>query len=112
MTFRTPASRKSLITRSAFFSPRLCGTFLRSVLYPAWVNIVCMAVRMCSCAPIVAPACCVRFFGESVAESVNSLAFARAFVMCELVQVRDGQSQLLAVEGCPVLKHFLFVEVV
>ena len=49
---------------------------------------------------------------EVVAESVNSTAFARAFVMCELVQVRDGQSQLLAVEGCPVLKHFLLVEFV
>jgi hypothetical protein len=30
MTFRTPASWKSLIKRSAFFSPRLCGTFLGS----------------------------------------------------------------------------------
>ena len=59
MTFRTPASRKSLITRSAFFSPRLCGTFLQSVLYLAWANIFFTAVSMCSCAPIVAPACCV-----------------------------------------------------
>jgi hypothetical protein len=56
MTFRTPASWKSLITRS----------------------------------------------GE---------AFARAFVMSERAQVRNGQSQLLAVEGCPVLKYFLLVEV-
>jgi hypothetical protein len=39
---------------------------------------------------------------EVVAENV---------VMCELAQVRDGQSQLLTVEGCPVLKHFLLVEV-
>jgi hypothetical protein len=38
MTFRTPANWKSMITRSAFFSPRLCGTFLRSVRYPALVN--------------------------------------------------------------------------
>jgi hypothetical protein len=62
---------------------------------------------------------------EVVAENVNSKAFARAFVMYELVQVRDGHSQLLAVmmmpficsfrnkneDGCPVLKHFLLVEV-
>ena len=31
MTFRMPSSRKSLTWRSAFFIPRLCGTFLRSV---------------------------------------------------------------------------------
>jgi hypothetical protein len=37
MTFRTPASWKSLIKRSAFYSPRQCDTFLRSVLYPALV---------------------------------------------------------------------------
>jgi len=48
---------------------------------------------------------------EVVAEHVDSEAFARAFVMFERDQVRDGQSQLLAVEGCPVLKHFLLVEV-
>jgi len=55
-------------------------------------------------------ACCVQqLLTEVVAENVNSKALARAFVMCELVQERDGQSQLLAVEGCPVLKHFLLL---
>ena len=42
---------------------------------------------------------------EVVAEYVDSEAFGRAFVMLERAQ--DGQSQLLSVEGCPVLKHFL-----
>ena len=46
---------------------------------------------------------------EVVAEYVDSEAFARAFVMLERAQ--DGQSQLLSVEGCPVLKHFLLVEI-
>jgi hypothetical protein len=41
------------------FSPRLCGTCLRSVLYPASLNSLCRAVSMCSCAPDLAPACCV-----------------------------------------------------
>jgi hypothetical protein len=48
---------------------------------------------------------------EVVAKNVKSKAYARAFLMYKLVQVRDGQSQLLAVDGCPVLKHFLLVEV-
>jgi hypothetical protein len=61
---------------------------------------------MCSCAPIVAPAGMLRATVQVVAENVDSTAFARAFVMCEFVQVRDGQSQLLAVEGCPVLSTF------
>jgi len=46
-----------------------------------------------------------------VAEFVNSKAFARGFVVSERLQVRDGQSQLLAVPRCPVLNHFLLVEV-
>jgi hypothetical protein len=49
-----------LTTRSAFLSPRLWGTCLRSVLYPAMVNSRCTAVSMCSWAPVVAPACCVQ----------------------------------------------------
>ena len=52
MTFRTPASWKSIIKRSGFFIPRLYGTFFRSVLYPALVNSLCWAVSMCSCAHI------------------------------------------------------------
>ena len=41
--------RKSLSTRSAFFSPRLCGTCVRSVLYPAMVNVLCSKyVRVCA----------------------------------------------------------------
>ena len=35
---RPNTCRKSLSARSAFFSPRLCGTCLRSVLYPALVK--------------------------------------------------------------------------
>ena len=38
---------------------------------------------------------------EVVAKNVDSKAFAWAFVMCELAQVLDWQSQLLAAEGCP-----------
>ena len=48
---------------------------------------------------------------EVVAEYVDSEAFACAFVMLERAQLRDGHSQLLAVEGCPVPKHFLLVEI-
>jgi hypothetical protein len=35
---------------------------------------------------------------EVVAKNVDSKAFAWAFVMCELAQVLDWQSQLLAAE--------------
>jgi len=98
MTSRMPSSRKSLTCRSAFFIPRLCGTFLRSVVYPAWLNSRCKAVRMCSCAPVVAPACCVR---GGDCRTVKSKAIARACVVFELEQVRDGQSQLLAVPRYP-----------
>jgi hypothetical protein len=38
---------------------------------------------------------------------VNSEAIAGACVVFELEQVRDGQSQLLAVPRYPVLNHFL-----
>ena len=38
---------------------------------------------------------------EVVTKVVNSEAFARAFVMFELGQVRDRQSQGLAVDGDP-----------
>ena len=43
MMSRIPSNEKSLIQRSAFLSPRLCGTCLRTVLKPAWVNIFCRA---------------------------------------------------------------------
>ena len=47
---------------------------------------------------------------EVIAVLVNSKAIARACVVFELEQVRDGQSQLLAVPRNPVLTHFLLVE--
>jgi hypothetical protein len=47
---------------------------------------------------------------EVIAVLVNSKAIARACVVFELEQVRDGQSQLLAVPRYPVLNHFLIVE--
>lgn len=37
---------------------------------------------------------------------INSEAFTPTFVMFELGQVRDGQCQILAVAGGPVLMHF------
>ena len=60
---------------------------------------------MCSCAPDVAPEAV-----EVVSEVVYREAFAWAFVMFELCKVRDGQPQLLAVVGGPVLMHFFFIE--
>jgi hypothetical protein len=45
-----------------------------------------------------------------VSEVVYRRAFARAFVMFELGEVRDGQPQVLAVVGVPVLKHFFLIE--
>jgi hypothetical protein len=49
---------------------------------------------------------------EEVAKVVDSEAFARAFVMFELSQVRDDrQSQELGVGGGPVLNHVRLVEV-
>ena len=47
---------------------------------------------------------------EVIAVLVNSKAIARACMVCELEQVRDGQSQLLAVQRNPVLNQFLLVE--
>ena len=43
---------------------------------------------------------------EVIAVLVNSEASARVCVVLELEQVRDGQSQLLAVPRYPVLNHF------
>jgi hypothetical protein len=64
---------------------------------------------MCSCAPCVALACCVRQL-QMVAEGINGEAFAQALVMLELLQVRDIQSKVLIVGGDPVLLHFRLVE--
>ena len=47
---------------------------------------------------------------EVITILVNSKALARACVVLELAQVRDWQSQLLAVPGNPVLNHLLLVE--
>jgi hypothetical protein len=47
---------------------------------------------------------------EVVSEVVYREAFAGAFVMFELGEVRDGQPQVLAVVGGPVLMHFLLIE--
>jgi hypothetical protein len=47
---------------------------------------------------------------EVVYEVVYREAFAGAFVMFELGEVRDGQPQVLAVVGGPVLMHFLLIE--
>jgi len=48
--------------------------------------------------------------GGGLAVLVNSEAIARACVVLELEQVRDGQSQLLAGPRNSVLNHFLLVE--
>ena len=55
-------------------------------------------------------ACMLRAGVEVVSEVVYREAFAWAFVMFELCKVRDGQPQLLAVVGGPVLMHFFFIE--
>jgi hypothetical protein len=47
---------------------------------------------------------------EVITILVNSKARARACVVLELAQVRDWQSQLLAVPRNPVLNHLLLVE--
>jgi hypothetical protein len=47
---------------------------------------------------------------EMIAVLVNTEAIARACVVLELKQVRDWQSQPLAVPGNLVLNHFLLVE--
>ena len=47
------------------------------------------------------PSACMRVGVEVVSEVVYREAFARAFVMFELGQVRDRQSQGLAVDGDP-----------
>ena len=46
---------------------------------------------------------------EVIAILVNSKACARACVVLELAQVRDWQSQLLAVPRSPVLNHLLLI---
>ena len=47
---------------------------------------------------------------EVVAQVLFSEAFARAFVMFELGQVRDGQCRVLAVVAGPVLMRFHLVK--
>ena len=64
---------------------------------------------MCSCAPDVAPACCVQVWRWSPKSSICE-AFAGAFVMFELGEVRDGQPQVLEVVRGPVLMHFHLIE--
>ena len=51
--------------------------------------------------------CMLRAGVEVVSEVVYREALAGAFVMFELGEVRDGQPQVLAVVGGPVLMHFL-----
>jgi hypothetical protein len=55
-------------------------------------------------------ACVLRAGVEVVSEVVYRETFAWAFVMFELGEVRDGQPQVLAVVGGPVLMHFLLIE--
>ena len=55
-------------------------------------------------------ACMLRAGVEVFSEAVYREAFAGAFVMFELGEVRDGQPQVLAVVGGPVLMHFLLIE--
>ena len=55
-------------------------------------------------------ACMLRAAVEVVSEVVYREAFAWAFVMFELGEVRDGQLQVLAVVGGPVLMHFLLIK--
>jgi hypothetical protein len=47
---------------------------------------------------------------EVVSEVVYREAFAGESVMFELGEVRDGQPQVLAVVGGPVLMHLLLIE--
>ena len=47
---------------------------------------------------------------EVVSEGVDREAFAGAFVMAELDEVRDGHAHVLAVVGSPVQFHFLLIE--
>ncbi len=55
-------------------------------------------------------ACMLRAGVEVVSEVVYREAFAWAFVMFELGEVRDGQPKVLAVVRSPVLMHFLLIE--
>ena len=48
--------------------------------------------------------------GVEVVSEVYREAFAGAFVMFELGEVRDGQPQVLAVVGGPVLMRFQLIE--
>ena len=45
-----------------------------------------------------------------VAEGIDGEAFARVFVMLELLQVRDIQSQILTVVEDPVLLHLVLLK--
>ena len=55
-------------------------------------------------------ACMLLAGVEVVSEVVYREAFAGAFVMFELGEVRDGQPQVLAVVGGLVLMHFQPIE--
>ena len=54
--------------------------------------------------------CMLRAGVAVVSEVVYREAFAGAFVMFELGEVRDGQPQVLAVVGGLVLMHFQPIE--
>jgi hypothetical protein len=60
---------------------------------------------MCSCAPDVAPACCVQVWMWSPKSSIAK-RFAWVFVMFELGEVRDGQPQVLVRD--PVLSVYVY----
>ena len=55
-------------------------------------------------------ACVLRAGVVVVSEVVYREVFAWASVMVELGKVRDGQPQVLAVVGGPVLIHFLLIQ--
>ena len=55
-------------------------------------------------------ACMLRAGVEVVSEVVYREVFAGAFVMFALVEVRNGQPQVLAVVGGLVLMHFQPIE--
>ncbi len=55
-------------------------------------------------------ACVLRAGVEVVSEVVYREVFAWASVMFELGKVRDGQPQVLAVVGGPVLMYFFLIE--
>jgi hypothetical protein len=52
----------------------------------------------------------LRAAAQMVAKGIDGKAFARAFVMLELLQVRDIQSQILTVVEDPVLLHLVLLK--